>query len=160
MTTWEEHFGCGTTVWHVDVQPGKRDGIFDDRRNGRRRRRQILGRLSGSVVRAPPDLSQRPGEEGPDLVVWVGQGICLPAAPVSHAAVVAEKGGVPEHVATSAHVHGVAEVPQGGADHVQCEVAPEATLAVGVRNQAFEARQLFLKIHDQMRSALKVQHEK
>lgn len=160
VTTWEEHFGRGTTVGHVDVQPGKRDGIFDDGRNGGRRRRQVLGSLSGSAVGAPPDLTQRPGEEGPDLVVRVGQGICVPAAAVSHAAVVAEKGGVPEHVATSAHVHGVAEVPEGGADHVQCEVASEATLAVGVGHQAFEARQLLLKIHDPVRSARKVQHEK
>lgn len=139
VATWEERFGRGTTVWHVDVQPGKRDGIFDDGRNGRGRRRQVLGCLSGYVVGAPPDLSQRPGEERPDLVVWVGQGICFPVAPVSYAAMVAEEGGVPEHIAASAHVHGVAEVPEGGTDHVQCEVAFEATLAVGVRHQTFEA---------------------
>lgn len=160
VTPWEERFGCGTTVGHVDVQPGKRDGIFDDGRNGRRWRRQILGGFSGSAVRALPDLSQRPGEEGSDLVVWVGQGICFPVAPVSYATMVAEEGGVPKHVATSAHMHGVAEVPEGGTDHVQCEVSLEATLAVGVRHQTFEAWQLFLKIHDHKRSVLKVQHGK
>lgn len=160
VTTWEEHFGGGTAVWHVDVQPGKRDGVFDDGRDGGRRRRQILGGLSGSVVGAPPDLPQCPGEERSDLIVWVGQGICLPVAPVGHAAMVAEEGGVPERVTTSAHVHCVAEVPEGGTNHVQCEVAFETTLAVGVWHQTFEAWQLFLKIHDQKRSNLEIQHEK
>lgn len=139
VTTSEERFGRGTTVRHVHVQPGKRDGIFDDGRNGRRGRGQLLGRLSGSAVGAPPDLSQRPGEECADLVVRVGQRIGFSVAPVGYAAMVAEEGGVPEHIATSAHVHGVAEVPEGGTDHVQCEVALEATLAVGVGHQTFEA---------------------
>lgn len=132
VTSWEGHFGSGATVQHVDVQPGKGDGIFDDGRNGGRWWRQILGGLSGSVVRTPPDLAQCPGEECSDLIVWVGQGICFPVAPVGYAAMVAEEGGVPERVATSAHVHSVAEVPEGGANHVQCEVAFEAALAVGV----------------------------
>lgn len=58
------------------------------------------------------------------------------------AAVVAEEGRVAEHVAATAHVHGVSEVPERGADHVHREVALEATLPLRARHQAFDSWQL------------------
>lgn len=148
LRTWEEHLGGGTPIRHVDVKPGQRDGILDDGRNDGGWRRQILGGVSGPAVRrAPPDLTQRPGEERSDLVVGRGEGIRFAVVAVGRAAVVAEEGGVPEHVAAPSHVHGVAEVAQRGADHVHAEVTFKAAFAVGVCDQAFEARQLLLKIH-------------
>lgn len=65
---------------------------------------------------------------------------------------VAEEGSVPKYVATSAHMHGVAEVPQWRADHVQREVSFKAALAVGVGHETFEARQLLLEVHVQTKS--------
>ena len=64
---------------------------------------------------------------------------------------VAEEGRVAEDIAATAHMHGVAEVTQRGADHVQREVAFMAALAVGVCDQTFKAGQLFLKIHGHKR---------
>lgn len=150
--TGEQHLGGGAAVGHVHVQPGQGDGVLDDGRDGRRRRRRrVLGGVAaGSAVRrAPPDLAQRLGEEGANLVVGRGEGLGVAAVPVigRRAAVVAEEGGVPEHVAAAAHVHGVAEVAQRRADHVQRQVTFVAPLAAGVRHQAFEARELLLKIH-------------
>lgn len=60
---------------------------------------------------------------------------------------VAEEGGVPKHVAAAAHMHGVPEIAQRWADHVQRQVAFVAPLAAGVCHQAFEAGELLLKIH-------------
>lgn len=144
----EERFGGGTPIGHVHVQPGEGDGVLDDGRDGRRRRGQILRSLSGSVVRASPDVPQRPGEERADLVVRRGDRVRLPVAPVGRAAVVAQEGGVPEDVAAPSHVHGVAEVSQRRADHVHGEVTFVTPPAVGVWDQTFEAWQLLLKIHD------------
>lgn len=50
LRTGEEHFGGGTPIGHIHVQPGEGDGVLDYGRNGGRRRRQILGSFSGSVV--------------------------------------------------------------------------------------------------------------
>lgn len=36
VTTGEENFGGRTPVGHVDIQPGKGDGVLDDGRNHRR----------------------------------------------------------------------------------------------------------------------------
>lgn len=77
-------------------------------------------------------MTDRPREERPNLVVRCGERLCLPVVPIGRAAVVAEEGGVPEYIAASAHMHGVAEVTQGRADHVQREVTFKAPLAVGV----------------------------
>lgn len=151
LRTAEQQFGGRTPIGHIHIQPGKGDGVLDDGRNGRWRRRQIFGYFSGTVVGAPPDLPKRSGEERPDLVVRAGNGIRFPVVRVGRAAVVAEERGVPEYIAAAAHVHGVAEVTQRRADHVQREVAFIAALAVGVCDQAFEAWQLFLKIHGQRR---------
>lgn len=137
LRTGEQHFGGGTPIRQIYIQPGKGDGILDDGRNDGRWRRQILGCFSGSVVRAPPDLAERPREERTNLVVRGGERIRFPVVPIGRAAMVAEEGGVPEYIATSAHVHGVAEVAQRRADHVQREVAFEAPLAVGVGDQTF-----------------------
>lgn len=139
LRTAKEQFSGGTPIGHIHIQPGKGDGILDDGRNGGRRRRQIFGYFSGSVVRAPPDLPERPGEERPDLVVGAGNRIRFPVVRVGRAAVVAQERGVPEYIAATAHVHSMAEVTQRRADHVQCEVAFIAALAVGVCDQAFEA---------------------
>lgn len=152
LGTGEQHLRGGAAVGQVHVQPGQGDGVLDDGRDGgRRRRRGVLGGVApGSAVRgAPPDLAQRLGEEGADLIVGRGEGLGVAAIAVigRRAAVVAEEGGVPEHVAAAAHVHGMAEVAQRRADHVQRQVAFVAPLAAGVRHQAFEARELLLKIH-------------
>lgn len=135
--TGKEHFGGGTPIGQIYIQPGKGDGILDDGGNSRRWRRQILGCFSWTVVRAPPDLTERPGEERSNLVVGGGERICFPVVPVGRATMVTEKGGVPEHITSSAHVHRVAEVAQRRADHVQGEVTFKSPLAVGLGDQTF-----------------------
>lgn len=82
-------------------------------------------------------MTDGPGEERPDLVVRVGDRIRFRVVPVGCPAMVAEEGGVPEHIAATANVHGVAEVTQRGADHVHREVAFKAALAM--RDKTFKA---------------------
>ena len=158
MRTGEEHFGGGTPIGHLHIQAGEGDGVLDDGRNDRRWRRQLFASSSRSVFRTPPDLTERPGEERSDLVVWTGDRIRFPVVPtvvptvvpavpvvavvpavvplvpvvpfVPSASMVAEEGSVPEHIASSANMHGVAEISQRRADHLQREVAFIATLAV------------------------------
>ncbi|KAF3853297.1 hypothetical protein F7725_013985 [Dissostichus mawsoni] len=48
------------------------------------------------------------------------------------ASMVAEEGSVPEHIASTANMHGVAEISQRRADHLKREVAFIATLARGI----------------------------
>lgn len=118
LRTGKEHLGGGASIRHIHIQPGQGDGILDDGRNGRRRWREILGCLSGSIIRAPPNLTEGPGEESSDLVVRTGNRISFPIVPVGSPAVIAEEGCVPKYIATAAHVHGVAEVSQRRANHV------------------------------------------
>lgn len=146
LTTGEEHFGDGTPIGHVHIQPGQRDGVLDDGGNGGGRRGEVTGCISGSIVGSPPDLPERPGEERSDLAVGGRNRVGVAAVPVGRPSVVAQEGCVAEHVAAAAHVHGVAEVAQRRADHVHREVAFDTAPAVG--DQASEAGQLFLKIHD------------
>lgn len=152
MRTGEQHLGGRAAVGDVHIQPGQGDGVLDDGRDGGRRRRHWVfgGVAPGSAVRrAPPDLAQRLGEEGADLVVGRREGLGVAAVPLigRRAAVVAEERGVAEHVAAAAHVHSVTEVAQRRANHVQRQVAFVTPLAAGVRHQAFEAGKLLLKIH-------------
>lgn len=153
MRTGEEHFGGGTPIGHLHIQAGEGDGVLDDGRNDRRWRRQLFASSSRSVFRSPSDLTERPGEERSDLVVWTGDRIRFPVVPVvptvpivavvpavvrlvpvvpfvPSASMVAEEGSVPEDIASTANMHGVAEISQRRADHLQREVAFIATLAV------------------------------
>lgn len=120
MRAGEKHFGGGTPIGHIHIQPGEGDGVLDDGRNSGRWWRQLPGFSTGSVFRAPSDLTKRPGEERSDLIVRGGYGICFPVIPIGGPTVVAEEGGVPEHIAATAHVHGVAEVSQRRAYHIHC----------------------------------------
>lgn len=67
---------------------------------------------------------------------------------VSRTTVVAQKRRVAKDVAATAHVHRVAEVAEGRADHVHRQVALKPAFAVRRGHQAFDRRQLS-QTHDE-----------
>lgn len=124
----------------VHIQPGERHCVLDDGGDGRGWRGQVL-RPPPGMLWCLPNMPEGPGEESPDLVVRTCDGNIILVS-VGSPAVIAKERSVPEHVPSAAHVHGVTEVSQRRADHVQGEVTLEMTFTVRAGHQALQPRDL------------------